>query len=48
MVLGYAVFGDLPDILTLSGAAIIIVAGLYIFWREQVRGREEVPAPTYP
>jgi drug/metabolite transporter (DMT)-like permease len=48
VVLGYAVFGDLPDILTLSGAAIIIVAGLYIFWREQVRGREEVPAPTYP
>jgi drug/metabolite transporter (DMT)-like permease len=48
VVLGYGVFGDWPDALTLSGAAIIIAAGLYIFWREQVRGEQVPPTPTYP
>jgi drug/metabolite transporter (DMT)-like permease len=37
IVLGFAVFGDVPDVLTLAGAAIIIAAGLYIFWLEQGR-----------
>jgi drug/metabolite transporter (DMT)-like permease len=32
--LGYAVFGDVPDVLTFLGATIIVLAGLYIFWRE--------------
>jgi drug/metabolite transporter (DMT)-like permease len=44
-VLGYIVFGDLPDAFTLSGAAIIIAAGLYIFWREEMRGEG---APSLP
>jgi drug/metabolite transporter (DMT)-like permease len=35
IVLGYAVFGDVPDLFMLAGAAIIIAAGLYIFWLEQ-------------
>jgi drug/metabolite transporter (DMT)-like permease len=35
IVLGYAVFGDVPDVFMLAGAAIIIAAGLYIFWLEQ-------------
>jgi drug/metabolite transporter (DMT)-like permease len=35
---GYFVFGDVPDLATLAGAAIIIAAGLFIFWREQVCG----------
>jgi drug/metabolite transporter (DMT)-like permease len=39
VVLGYLVFGDVPDMLTLAGAAIIIAAGLYIFWREQALSR---------
>jgi drug/metabolite transporter (DMT)-like permease len=37
VVLGWAVFGDVPDPLTLAGAGIIVAAGLYIFWREQAR-----------
>jgi drug/metabolite transporter (DMT)-like permease len=37
IVLGLVVFGDVPDALTLLGAAVIIGAGLYIFWRQQRR-----------
>jgi drug/metabolite transporter (DMT)-like permease len=35
IVLGFLVFRDVPDAFTLCGAAIIIVAGLFIFRREQ-------------
>lgn len=42
--LGWLVFGDVPDKSTLTGAAIIIAAGLYILWREQIVARRE---PTF-
>jgi drug/metabolite transporter (DMT)-like permease len=46
IVLGYAVFGDVPDLFTLIGAAIIVAAGLYIFWRAQARrAQDATPAP---
>jgi drug/metabolite transporter (DMT)-like permease len=48
IMLGYAVFGDVPDLLTLLGAAVIISAGLYIFWREQGQGRHAAPPPSHP
>jgi drug/metabolite transporter (DMT)-like permease len=48
IVLGYGVFGDVPDVFTLAGAAIIIAAGLYIFWREQSQSRQEPAAPLHP
>jgi drug/metabolite transporter (DMT)-like permease len=35
MILGYAVFGDVPGKLLITGAAIIVAAGVFIFWREQ-------------
>jgi drug/metabolite transporter (DMT)-like permease len=35
IVFGYVMFGDVPDVFMLAGAAIIIAAGLYIFWLEQ-------------
>lgn len=34
IVIGFVAFGELPDSYTLAGAAIIIVAGLYVFYRE--------------
>jgi drug/metabolite transporter (DMT)-like permease len=40
MALGYLVFGDLPDRFTLFGAAIVIGSGLYLLYRERVRGAE--------
>ncbi|MFL6796793.1 MAG: DMT family transporter [Xanthobacteraceae bacterium] len=39
IALGYLVFGDMPDRFTVCGAAIIILAGLYILWRERRRKR---------
>jgi drug/metabolite transporter (DMT)-like permease len=53
VMFGYVVFGDVPSMATIVGAAIIIGAGLYIFLRERDLGREAnsivVPAkPTGP
>ena len=36
-IVGYLVFGDLPDTWTILGAAIIAASGLYAFYRERVR-----------
>lgn len=42
IILGYLFFGDIPGIAVLTGAAIIIAAGLYIFVREQRGGASAV------
>lgn len=42
---GYLLFGDLPDAWTLSGAALIIGSGLYIFHREQAVKRQQARTP---
>lgn len=34
MIVGVLVFGERPDVWTLLGTAIIVVSGLYAFWRE--------------
>ena len=39
MLLGYVVFGDVPDAMMVLGASIIVVSGLYAFYRERVRHR---------
>ena len=39
IVLGYLVFGDLPNRWTLTGAAIVVASGLYILSRERKVGR---------
>ena len=36
VLFGWQVFNEVPDAYTMTGAAIIVSAGLYIFWREQV------------
>ena len=36
---GLFLFGDIPDAWVISGSAVIIGSGLYILWRETVRGR---------
>ncbi|WP_051094047.1 DMT family transporter [Kaistia granuli] len=37
ILLGYFVFGDVPEPRTLVGASIIIASGLYLLYRERVR-----------
>lgn len=39
VLFGYLLFGDLPDLWTLTGAAIVIIAGLYILRREMLLNR---------
>jgi drug/metabolite transporter (DMT)-like permease len=35
-ILGFLLFGDVPDRWTLVGALIVVASGLYVFHREQV------------
>jgi drug/metabolite transporter (DMT)-like permease len=37
LVLGYAVWGDIPTAAVLSGAVIVVASGLYILYREAIR-----------
>lgn len=47
LILGYTLFGDFPDWPMLVGAAVVIASGVYIIYRETVRGVERPPiAPT--
>ena len=39
LILGYLVFGDLPNVWMLLGGGVIVVSGLYVFYREAVLGR---------
>jgi drug/metabolite transporter (DMT)-like permease len=39
VLLGWRMFGEVPDGFTIAGGAIIVTAGLYIFWREQAAAR---------
>jgi len=38
IALGFLVFGDVPTPMTLLGAAIVVASGLYILYRERVKG----------
>ena len=40
MLLGYLVFGDVPDAMMVTGASIIVLSGLYAFYRERIRHRD--------
>jgi drug/metabolite transporter (DMT)-like permease len=37
MILGFAVWGDVPTPGLLVGSAIVVASGIYILWRETVR-----------
>ncbi|WP_441242417.1 DMT family transporter [Tardiphaga sp. 768_D3_N2_1] len=39
MLLGYLVFGDVPDAMMVLGASVIVLSGIYTFHRERVRDR---------
>jgi drug/metabolite transporter (DMT)-like permease len=47
MILGYFAFGDVPAALLVLGAAIIVGAGIFIFWRENAAtGSDEAMPPV--
>lgn len=47
-LLGYLVFQDFPNPLTLTGIAIIICAGLYMIHRERITARQLVTERAAP
>lgn len=47
--LGFGVFGEVPDVWTFAGAAVIIGSGIYIAQRERLRRKQpELPSEPYP
>jgi drug/metabolite transporter (DMT)-like permease len=46
MLLGYLVFGNRPDAMMVTGAAIIVLSGLYAFYRERVLARPVAASTT--
>jgi drug/metabolite transporter (DMT)-like permease len=45
-VMGYLVFGNLPDLWTVVGGAVVVASGLYTLYRERVRKVAEAPPET--
>lgn len=43
VLIGFFVFGDIPDVWTLIGTSLVVGAGLYVFLRERRLGREPPP-----
>ena len=39
IMLGYLVFGDVPQRWTIIGSAIVVASGLYLLYRERIRAR---------
>ena len=46
ILLGYLVFGDVPDGPMILGAAIVVASGLYTLYRERVAGRGQPAAAS--
>ena len=44
IILGYVVFGDIPDTWTLLGSAIVVLMGIYTFYRERKMQKFDRPA----
>ena len=47
-VLGYFIFGEVPDAYTITGAAFIVASGLYTAHRERVRRSQLLSVPGEP
>ncbi len=40
LIVGFLVFGDIPQPLVVAGAALVVAAGLFVIWRERQLGIE--------
>jgi S-adenosylmethionine uptake transporter len=48
LILGYAVFGDFPEAITLAGAALVVATGAFTLWRERQIARTAARAAMTP
>jgi drug/metabolite transporter (DMT)-like permease len=48
IVFGWLVFGDVPSVSMMIGAALIVASGLYIFFRERTLNKREKVLPAIP
>lgn len=48
ILLGYLIFGDVPDIAMIVGSTAIVGSGLYMLYRERVVGRRTAAESTSP
>jgi drug/metabolite transporter (DMT)-like permease len=46
IALGFAIFGDIPDLAMILGSAIIVGSGLYMLYRERVVGRSKAASES--
>lgn len=46
ILLGFLIFGDVPDLLMIAGSAIIVGSGLYTLYRERTAGRRRIAAES--
>jgi drug/metabolite transporter (DMT)-like permease len=44
VILGYALFGEIPNAMTMAGAGVVIASTVYITLREAQLGKREAPA----
>ncbi|MCP5363614.1 MAG: EamA/RhaT family transporter, partial [Hyphomicrobiales bacterium] len=44
-VIGFVLFGEIPDIWTWTGATVIVTASVYIARREAILGKAAAAAP---
>jgi drug/metabolite transporter (DMT)-like permease len=47
-ILGFLIFGELPDIWTVAGAVFIVASGLYTAHRERIRRSQLLALPAEP
>jgi drug/metabolite transporter (DMT)-like permease len=45
---GYVFWAEVPNMMAISGMAVIVAAGIYIIHRERVRGRRVVAGRQLP
>jgi S-adenosylmethionine uptake transporter len=48
MIWGFVLWGDLPDMISLLGIALIVGGGLFVFYRESIRGSKLVVERPMP
>ena len=47
-ILGFVIFGEVPDVWTVTGAAFIVASGLYTAHRERIRRSQLLALPAEP